>query len=264
MSSSLNKGGDRVAIMKLNAELRHAQLEMLSAQCATDRLRLNFTADHVVQYGEPEVLRKAFASANALHDYYNYIAQRMAGGEPLAPGSSVLDEPRIAEAVRRVAEYINQQREEFFSHGVPLSGEQRRMVAPFFTPALLDSIRVVQMGHRHLANPAFYAEAKELGFTNLPEIIHMSSMTFEDVLVFQGEITLRRLFHALVHAAQFSILGPGRYTELYVNAFLKTGSHITVPLEAQAFTLESKFANEPDKPFSVEEKVWLWSNQGRY
>src|SRR5215470_4040070 len=109
MSSSLNKGGDRVAIMKLNAELRHAQLEMLSAQCATDRLRLNFTAERVVQHGEPEVLRKACASATALHDYYNSIAERMAGGELIAP-PPVFDEKMIPEAIRRVAEYMRQQR----------------------------------------------------------------------------------------------------------------------------------------------------------
>ncbi len=261
--SSFNNGGDRIAIMKLNAELRHAQLEMLSAQCATDRLRLNFTADHLVQHGEPEVLRKAFASAAALHAYYNYIAQRMAGHESIAAGS-VFEEQRIPEAVRRVAGYIREQRETFFSRGVPLGEDQRRIVAPFFTPVLLDSIRIVEMCQQRLANPAFYAEAKEFGLTNLPEITHMSSMTFEDVLVFQGEITPRRLFHALVHAAQFSILGLDRYAELYVHAFLRTRSHITVPLEAQAFTLESKFSNEPDKPFSVEEKIWLWNNQARY
>lgn len=263
MSSSLNKGGDRVAIMKLNAELRHAQLEMLSAQCATDRLRLNFTADHVVQHGEPEVLRKAVASASALHHYYNSIAERMTGADLTAPASE-FDEKKIPEAVRRVAAYIREQREEFFRLGKPLRPELRAMVAPFFTPELLASVRVVEIAEQRLTNPTFYAEAKKLGFANLPEITHMSSMTFEDVLVFQAEITPRRLFHALVHAAQFSILGLERYTERYVNAFLKTASHITVPLEAQAFTLESKFANEPDKPFSVEEKVWLWNNQGRY
>lgn len=263
MSSSLDKGGDRIAIMKLNAELRHAQLEMLSAQCATDRLRLNFTAEHVVQHGEPEVLRRACASASALHDFYSSIAERMAGGELISP-PPMFDEKMIPEAVRRVAAYMREQREQFFPKGVPLTKEQRRMFSPFFTPVLLSSIRVAEIEQQQLANPAFYPEAKEMGLANLPEITHMSSMTFEDVLVFQVEITPRRLFHALVHAAQFSILGLERYTELYVNAFLKTASHITVPLEAHAFTLESKFANEPDKPFSVEEKVWLWNNQGRY
>ena len=31
-----NDPDDRVAIAQLNAELRHAQLDLLSAQCATD------------------------------------------------------------------------------------------------------------------------------------------------------------------------------------------------------------------------------------
>jgi hypothetical protein len=45
---------------------------------------------------------------------------------------------------------------------------------------------------------------------------------------------------------------------------LRTRSHISVPLEAHAFTLESKFAGAPEQHFSVEEKVRLWINQGRY
>ena len=262
--SSLNKGGDRVAIMKLNAELRHAQLEMLSAQCATDRLRLNFTPDHIVQHGEPAVLRKAFASATALHDYYNYIAQRMTASVPTPLDPSLFDEGKIAEAVNRIAQYLRRQREEFLPKSVWLADDHKRMVAPFFNPGLLELVRVVTLRNQRIPNPPFYAKARELGLTNLPELTHMASLTFEDVLVFQGEITGRSLFHAMVHAAQFSILGMKRYTELFVRGFLRTGSHITVPLEAHAFMLESKFASEPNKPFSVEEKIWLWNNQGRY
>ncbi len=262
--SSLNNGGDRIAIMKLNAELRHAQLEMLSAQCATDRLRLNFTPDHIAQHGEPEVLRKAMASAAALHDYYNYVAQKMSTSDPACLDLVLFDEGKIAEAARRVAQYLRQQREEFLPQSVWLADDYKRLVVRFFNPGLLQSVRVVTLNNRRIPNPPFYDEAKGLGLTNLPEVTHMTSLTFEDVLVFHGEITPRSLFHALVHAAQFSVLGLERYTELFVRGFLRTGSHITVPLEAQAFTLESKFANEPTEPFSVEEKVWLWNNQGRY
>ena len=83
-------------------------------------------------------------------------------------------------------------------------------------------------------------------------------------MVFHGEIAARTLFHALVHAVQFEVLGLERYTELFVRGFLRTRSHISVPLEARAFTLESKFAGDPAQTFSVEEKVRLWINQGRY
>jgi hypothetical protein len=99
---------------------------------------------------------------------------------------------------------------------------------------------------------------------SLPELAHMASLTFEDVVIFPSEINDRRLFHALVHAVQFKILGLERYTELVVRSFLRTRSHGSVPLDMHAFSLEARFAEEPDEPFSVEEKVRLWINQGRY
>ena len=34
---------DRVAVVQMNAELRHARLELLSAECATHQLRLRFS-----------------------------------------------------------------------------------------------------------------------------------------------------------------------------------------------------------------------------
>ena len=123
---------------------------------------------------------------------------------------------------------------------------------------------MVELRNQRIPNPLFYTEAKALGLTNLPEITHMASLTFEDVIVFPSEITNRRLFHALVHAVQFSVLNFERYTELFVRSFLRTRSHASVPLEMHAFSLESKFAENPDVPFSVEEMVRLWERQGRY
>ena len=64
---------NRVAIVQMNAELRNAQVELLSAQCATDRLRLRFSTEDIAQHGQPDVLRKAVASITALHDYYSAI-----------------------------------------------------------------------------------------------------------------------------------------------------------------------------------------------
>lgn len=57
---------DRVSILKLNAGLRHAQLELLSAQCATDRLRLCFSVQDVARHGHPDVLRKALQASAVL------------------------------------------------------------------------------------------------------------------------------------------------------------------------------------------------------
>lgn len=70
---SWDKNGDRVAIVQMNAELRHAQLELLSAQCATDRLRLRYAAEDIARHGQMDILRKALSSVRALHDYYHHI-----------------------------------------------------------------------------------------------------------------------------------------------------------------------------------------------
>ncbi len=112
--------------------------------------------------------------------------------------------------------------------------------------------------------PSFYAEARAQGFDNLPEITHMDSLTFVDVVVFNEMLTERSLFHALVHAVQFQILGVERYTQLFVQSFLRTRTHFTVPLEAHAFALTSRFLLPSPERFSVEDHILRWITDGRY
>ena len=135
---------------------------------------------------------------------------------------------------------------------------------PYFSAALLDRIRIVELDGARVSNPPFYEEARALGFVNLPEWTHMHSLTFLDVVVFNEKVTERSLFHGLVHAVQFEVLGLERYTDLFVRSFLNTKLHFSVPLEAHAFSLESKFAGTPANRFSVEEQVRLWVKQARY
>jgi hypothetical protein len=262
---SWDKTADRVAIVQMNAELRHAQLELLSAQCATDRLRLRFSVADIARHAQRDVLRKALSSTSALHHYYTSIAQHVTDPDSISSSTRALwNEERVTEAVGKVARYLREQREAFRSNARPLSENHCRAMEPFFGSALLEKIRFVALEARWLPNPPFYAEAKADGLTDLPEFSHMASLTFEDVLVFHRDIPLRTLFHALVHAVQFEILGLERYTEFFIRGFLRTRSHNSVPLEAHAFTLELKFAGEPAQTFSVEERVRLWLNQGRY
>ena len=262
---SWSKHDDRVAIIQMNAELRNAQLELLSAECAKDRLRLRFSPQDIANHGARDVLRKAVASATALHDYYSYLAQHVSDPNSIAPPPAAsLEAEKVVAAIDRVRQYLQDQSKEYRPQGAPLSADQHVTMKPFFPPGLLAEIRIVELRNHRIPNPSFYADAKAMGLTNLPELAHMASLTFEDVVVFPSEITDRRLFHALVHAVQFKVLGLERYTELFVRGFLRTHAHVSVPLEMHAFSLESKFAENPDAPFSVEEKVRLWSNQGRY
>lgn len=255
---SWNDPDDRVAIVQMNADLRHAQLDLLSAQCATDRLRLRFSVEDLARFGEKDVLRKTIGSAIALSEYYLSIQNEMPADSASLPDSQILH------AVKRVAGYLWSQREIFFGSGTPLSARQKETLQPFFSSMLLDRVRTVELHGRRLPSPLFYLEARALGIDNLPELTHMASLTFVDVIVFNDLIIERTLFHGLVHAAQFHILGLERYTDLFVRAFLRTNAHFTVPLETHAFALESKFAVDPDKPFSVEEQVRLWLREGRY
>ncbi len=257
--------GGRGAVVQMNAELRHAQLELLSAQCATDRVRLRYSLEDVARYAQRDVLRKAWSSASALYEYYDSIIGQLpdsrAGDKQDTP---VLNEAKVEKAIALVADFLRAQRELFRPNGVPLDRDRWQLMEPFFSPTLLQQVRIVSLVGQRMTNPAFYMEARAMGIKNLPDMTQMPSLTFEDVVVFQGEITTRPLFHALVHAVQFEVLGLERYCELFVRAFLRTRSHVTVPLEVHTIQLESKFAENPGQSFSVEEKVRLWTNQGRY
>jgi len=255
---------DRVAIVQMNADLRHAQLELLSAQCATHQLRLRFSTEDLARYGQPEALRKAIGAASGLHDYYASI-EKLIPREPAGPhAGATLGEEQVVRATARVLDYLREQRSRYYATGEPLSVDYKALMRPFFSPGILERVRIAELNGDRIPNPPFYSEAKALGFVNLPPIPHMASLTFIDAVVFNEKITERALFHGLVHAVQFQILGPARYTCAFVDGFLRTNSHFTVPLEAHTFALESKFVQHPAEGFSVEDEVRTWVRERRY
>jgi hypothetical protein len=257
---------DRVSILQMNSELQHAQLELLSAHCATHQLRLRFSMDDLVRFGRRDVLRKSIKAASALNEYYASIEQRIPD-EERAPASTPvpeMSENQIREAVARVSAYLQEQHDHYLPSAKPLSDRHKTILAPYFSAALLEQVRIVQLKGTRVPTPPFFAEAKALGFVNLPDFPHMASLTFLDVIVFNEAITERPLFHALVHSVQFRVLGLERYTELFVRSFVNTKFHFTVPIEAHAFSLEARFAPPAAERFSVEDQVRLWVQQNRY
>jgi hypothetical protein len=260
---SWENADDRIAIVQMNSELQHAQLELLSAHCATHQLRLRFSSDDVARFGQRDILRKSIQAATALSEYYTSIERKIPSAETASEPPPVT-EKRIQQAVEQVASYLREQREHYFQVGTPLTNHQKALMWPHFSATLLDRVRIVELAGSRVPNPLFYQEYRALGFANLPEIAHMHSLTFLDVVVFNEKITERTLFHGLVHAVQFEVLGLARYTDLFVRSFVNTKLHFSVPLEAHAFSLESKFASTPASRFSVEEQVRLWVKQARY
>ena len=259
---------DRISIVQMNSELRHAELELLSAHCATHKLRLRFSTETVARHGRRDVLRKSIETASALSEYYSSIEKQMPDEETVsAPATGLaagLNDQQILQAVEYVSSYLRDQRERYLPSAAPLSERHQAVMRPYFSADLLEQVKVVELHGARILNPPFYAEAKALGFVSLPELTHMNSLTFLDVLVFNEGVTQRSLFHALVHAVQFQVLGLERYTELFVHSFLNTRFHFRVPIEAHAFFLESKFVRPAAASFSVEEQVRLWVKQDRY
>jgi hypothetical protein len=254
---------DRISIAQMNSELQHAQLELLSAHCATHQLRLRFSADDLARFGQRDILRKSLQAATALSEYYSSIEKKIPSAEAAAEPLR-LTEKQVLEAIQRLSSYLREQREHYLHATTPLSNRQKALMWPYFSAALLDRIRITELDGKRVPNPPFYEEYRALGFINLPEIAHMHSVTFLDVIVFNEKVTERTLFHGLVHAVQFDVLGLDQYCDLFVRSFVNTKLHFSVPLEAHAFSLESKFAGTPAARFSVEDQVRLWAKQARY
>ena len=173
-------------------------------------------------------------------------------------------EEQILRIIARVGAYMQRERERHFGSGVPLNDEQRALLESYFSAKLLDAVRVLVLEGARIDPAPFSDAAKALGFTGLPDFEHLASFTYVDVIVFPEKITPRTLFHGLVHAAQFSVLGLDRYVDRYVRAFVKTGLWIAIPLEEQAFKCEARFAHSPPEVFSVEDEIRLFEQQGRY
>jgi hypothetical protein len=69
-------------IARLISDVRAAQVELLSAQCATDRLRLQYSVADIVSFGERRALKGAIASADALCRFFGSIEDQLKRAEP--------------------------------------------------------------------------------------------------------------------------------------------------------------------------------------
>jgi hypothetical protein len=67
----------QIDVVRLRADLAAAGVEVLSAHCATDRVRLQYSPQDVVTFGERSMLRKAIASSEALYRFFALIEAQM-------------------------------------------------------------------------------------------------------------------------------------------------------------------------------------------
>lgn len=165
----------------------------------------------------------------------------------------------IAQLTTMVEDYISSSRKKYAPQAVALTEAQRAAMLPFFPSEVLDSVRLCVLRGTRVPNPSMYAMAKMMGIRNLPDFAGMAAITFIDVIVSHQEVTDALLFHELVHVAQFAQMGLKEFTSRYVNGFIKGGSYEEIPLEKNAYQLETRFSANPGQPFSAADEVRRWS-----
>jgi hypothetical protein len=74
----------QIDITRLSADLSAAKVELLSAQCATDRIRLQYSVQDIAAFGEPQTLKRVIASAEALYHFFSQIGAQIKQKEEAA------------------------------------------------------------------------------------------------------------------------------------------------------------------------------------
>jgi len=72
---------------RLKADLAAARVELLSAQCAADRVRLQYSIPDIVASAERQALKQAIASAEALYRFFSQLGPRSNAKRTTATGT---------------------------------------------------------------------------------------------------------------------------------------------------------------------------------
>ncbi len=63
----------QVDVARLKADVAAAGVEILSAHCAADRIRLQYSPEDIVTFGECSTLKKAITSSQALYKFFTLL-----------------------------------------------------------------------------------------------------------------------------------------------------------------------------------------------
>src|ERR1700676_5714445 len=86
---------DRISSVQMNSDLRHAEVELLSAHCATHKLRLRFSTETLARHGRRDILRKSIETASALSEYYSSIERQMLDEQTVSAPATGLNDQQI-------------------------------------------------------------------------------------------------------------------------------------------------------------------------
>jgi len=63
----------QVDVARLKAEVTAAGVEILSAHCAADRVRLHYSPEDIIAFSERSTLKRAITSSQALYRFFSLI-----------------------------------------------------------------------------------------------------------------------------------------------------------------------------------------------
>lgn len=157
--------------------------------------------------------------------------------------------------------WIKEQRLAYRPLGKVLPEQTVAQFSPYFETSLLKKVRLLMVPA--LENPGFL-EAYRTSFADkglpLLDFTSFSGITFVDTILLVDEFPaadpVATLFHELVHAVQYEILGPEKFVELYILGWVNQGfNYAAIPLEMDAYELQNRFEADPGESFSVRDEV---------
>lgn len=63
----------QIDVNRLRADVSAAAVELLSAHCAADRVRLQYSPQEIAAYSDHQALKRAVASVEALHRFFSQV-----------------------------------------------------------------------------------------------------------------------------------------------------------------------------------------------
>jgi hypothetical protein len=149
----------------------------------------------------------------------------------------------------------------------PLSLNERAVVSGYFSPAVLDTVRIAV--RERIRNPPLPRALRRSALPGMLDLSTVSGMAFIDTIVISrndgagGRSAATGpppdpslLVHELVHIAQYRVLGVRPFVQEYLRGWLSGGrNYFSIPLEKQAFHLQRRFDHDRAAPFSVESEV---------
>jgi hypothetical protein len=71
----------QIDVARLKADLAAAGVEILSAHCSADRVRLQHSPEDIVTFGERSTLKKAIKSSQALYKFFTLLEVQLKRAE---------------------------------------------------------------------------------------------------------------------------------------------------------------------------------------